>query len=84
MSWNAVCDICGFIFKNDELQDRWDGFTVCAKDFETRHPMDFLKSTPDKSINPPWTNPEPDEVSVAPTYTYTPDSPPSGTFNQGL
>ena len=80
----AVCDVCGFVFKEDKLKQRWDGFMVCDKDWEVRHPMDFFKAKPDKSINAPWVNPPPEEISVAPTYTYTPDPPPPGTFNQGL
>lgn len=83
MSWSVTCDVCGFNFLNDELKKRWDGMMVCDKDWEPRHPMDFLKTKPDKQMVP-WTRPEPTETWVEVTYTYTPDPPPDGTFNQGL
>ena len=40
---NSVCDVCGFQFKGSKLRLRWDGALVCNKDFETRHPQDFIK-----------------------------------------
>src|SRR5205809_1003289 len=40
---NARCDSCGLNFKSNELRKRWDGLMVCAKDYETRHPLDFLR-----------------------------------------
>ena len=54
--WNAICDVCGFKFKASQLKKRWDGFMVCDKDWERRHPQDFLKAKPD-SPTPPWTRP---------------------------
>jgi hypothetical protein len=45
--WNAICDVCGFKFKASELKKRWDNMMVCEKDFEFRHPQDFLKSRRD-------------------------------------
>jgi hypothetical protein len=56
--WNAVCQVCGFRFKGTELRKRWDGVLVCAEDFETRHPSDFLR-VPREDTNVPWTAPEP-------------------------
>lgn len=41
--WLAVCDVCKFQFYASELKKRWDGYLVCKKDYEARHPMDFLK-----------------------------------------
>jgi hypothetical protein len=53
-TWNAYCDVCGFKFKADELQDRWDGYKVCQQDWEPRHPRDFQGPTaPERSV--PWT-----------------------------
>lgn len=55
--YSAICDVCGFRFHSDRLQKRWDGLMVCKKDYETRHPMDFMKVKED-DVTPPWTRPE--------------------------
>lgn len=47
---NAVCDCCGFDFKQSQLRKRWDGAMVCAKDWEPRHPQDSVKARPERSI----------------------------------
>lgn len=60
-TWKAICDVCGFEFQSDELKHRWDGLMVCHKDYETRHPQDFIKVRPERGA-PPWTRPEPAEV----------------------
>ena len=52
--WNAVCDVCGFNFKASELKENWKGQRVCDKDFETRHPQEFVRARPE-TISPPWT-----------------------------
>lgn len=54
--WNAICDVCGFQFKSGELRLRWDGMRVCSKDWETRHPMDFIK-IPKEDTSVPWSRP---------------------------
>lgn len=85
MSWKAVCDVCGFEFYNYELKDRWDGLKVCNKDWETRHPMDFLRTKKEESQVLPWTRPEPDDIYTDVTYADTGNNDiPDGTFNQGL
>lgn len=56
-SWNAVCDVCGFVFKSHELKQRWDGMRVCKEDWEPRHPSDFQRVKGEKSP-PPWTSPD--------------------------
>jgi hypothetical protein len=40
--WHALCQVCGMRYYGSELVKRWDGFYVCSKDFEPRHPLDFL------------------------------------------
>lgn len=55
--WNALCDVCGFKFKASMLQKRWDGAMVCASDWETRHPQDFLRVRKER-ISVPWTRPD--------------------------
>jgi len=58
-SWNAVCDVCGFKFKAEDLRDRWDGYKVCTKDFELRHPQDLIQ-IPKDNPSVPWSRPDPD------------------------
>lgn len=52
--WNATCDVCGFAFKASLLRKNWQGLMVCAGDFETRQPQDYVRATIDKQT-PPWT-----------------------------
>ena len=55
--WLAVCDECGQRFRASQLRKRWDGLMVCSKDFEFRHPQEFVRAKPDvQSV--PWTRPE--------------------------
>lgn len=68
--WKAVCDTCGFQFPSSDLQKRWDGLMVCAKDYETRHPMDFLRTRPETAI-PTFVRPEPaTDTFVSVTYPF--------------
>lgn len=46
---NAVCDCCGFDFKQSQLRKRWDGAMVCSKDWELPHPQDSLKGRPERN-----------------------------------
>src|SRR3990167_228690 len=87
--YNVICDVCGRKLKSDEVRKRWDGFYVCPEDFETRHPLDFLKvPSTEKAI--PWSRPEPADIFIVPDYiattignqdttvpsgTYTPEEP---------
>ena len=51
--YNAICDRCGRKFKASELQRTWDGFMVCPRDWEPRHPQDFVRGLPDP-VPVPW------------------------------
>jgi len=44
----AVCDSCGFQFREDQLIETWDNYWVCDDDFEVRHPQDFLRIQPEQ------------------------------------
>ena len=55
--WLSICDRCGFKFKASQLQETWDGFMVCAEDWEERQPQDFVAGVPDQQ-RLPWTRPE--------------------------
>lgn len=55
--WNVICDQCGRMFKDSELQLRWDGFMVCSKDWEPRQPQDYVHGVADIQA-PKWVRPE--------------------------
>ena len=83
-SYNAVCDVCGFRFKAEELDARWDGVMACKKDWEPRNSLDFIKA-PKGTTALSWTRPEPDNNFITVNYvsssTGTQDlTIPSGTF----
>lgn len=65
--WKAICDVCGFEFFSDELEKRWDGLMVCRKDFETRHPQEFMRPIVEHKI--PWSRPEQPDVFIGPDYS---------------
>lgn len=68
-TWNAICDVCGFEYKSDEMKKRWDGLMVCPQDFEHRHPMDFMRVR-SETLSVPWTRPEADDTFIdGPTCT---------------
>lgn len=54
--YNAICDRCGFKFKSSELRKDWQGLMVCDKDFEQRHPQDFIRVRSEKLL-PEWVRP---------------------------
>lgn len=73
-SWNAVCDVCGFEFKSDELRKNWKGLMVCREDYEQRHPQDFIRARhEDTSV--PWSRPEPEDNEVLTTCDFWSSSP---------
>ena len=57
-SWNALCYSCGFKFKASMLKRHWQGYYVCERCWEPRHPQDFVRSVPDVQT-PPWAQPMP-------------------------
>ena len=90
--WNVICDRCSTEIKASEAQHEWTGFIVCKDCWEPRHPMDFIKARSDK-ISVPFTRPEPVDNftgldisgnAIPPTYIYTPDAPPEGTFDNAI
>lgn len=56
--WNAMCYVCGRKYKADTMVRHWQGYWVCPKDWEARHPQDFVRGIKDTQI-PPWTQPLP-------------------------
>ena len=65
-SWNAICDVCGFEFKSNQLRERWDGFMVCRDDWETRHPQEFVRAIKESTI--PWSRPEATDTEIVVDY----------------
>lgn len=61
--WLATCDVCDFVHYASELKHRWDGLRVCEKDWEPRHPLDFIRGITE-NIAPPWTRPNMDELET--------------------
>jgi hypothetical protein len=72
-TWNALCDVCGFKFKADQLQKRWDGRMVCKEDFETRHPSDLFNPPKESGDSVPWARPEPDGTFITVDYITPPE-----------
>ena len=70
--WKAVCDSCGRVFKNNELQLRWDGLMVCSGDWEIRQPQDFVHGVADIQA-PPFTRPESSDSFIPIAYTQQPN-----------
>ncbi len=82
--WWILCDVCSRKIKASESKKRWDGFQVCADDYEQRHPMDFIKARADK-ISVPFTRPQPTDQFTSVTYADTQNTTiPSGTNNGEL
>ena len=54
--WNAACYVCGRKFKASTLRRHWQGYWVCAKDWEPRHPQDFVRGVQDVQTVP-WAQP---------------------------
>lgn len=38
-TYNAECDICGFVYKRSEMLKTWDNKLVCRTDYEPKHPQ---------------------------------------------
>jgi hypothetical protein len=51
-SYNAICDQCGFKFKNISMRTQWDGLRVCKDCFEVRQPQDFVRGVKDEQSVP--------------------------------
>lgn len=43
----SCCPVCGKEYRASEFRRRWDGLWVCPKDYEERHPQDFVRARPD-------------------------------------
>lgn len=65
----GLCDECGFKYRLEEMRKRWDGAFVCQKDWEPRHPQEFLRGKQDRIKHPGPIRPEPTDVFVTTEVT---------------
>lgn len=65
--WLVSCDECGWTYYNDQMRKRWDGALVCEKDWEPRHPQDYVHA---KSDGRPPTDTRPDNAVLTVNNTY--------------
>lgn len=52
----CICDVCGFKYRSSQTRMRWDNLRVCLKDWEPRHPQEYVRGKPDRIA---VTNPRP-------------------------
>lgn len=57
----VICDVCGFKLRSTETRMRWDKLRVCEKDWEPRHPQDFVRGKRDRQRVP---NPRPEATDT--------------------
>lgn len=79
----AICDVCGFAYRAKELRMSWDGLAVCEKDYEPRHPQDFVRGREDNTAPVGIHRPDQDGTETSVSYQDTSGDPdhtvPSGT-----
>jgi len=64
-TYNAVCEVCGFQYKADEMRERYDGLFVCDADYENKHPLEYTKVIKeDQTVPRPAPDPTPIFVEV--------------------
>lgn len=68
--YNVICDGCGRKMKASMLRKRWDGFMVCAQDWEPRHPSDFYRARND-AHKLPFTRTDSNSPDVGPSINST-------------
>jgi hypothetical protein len=69
-----ICDSCGGKFRKSDMRLRWDNLWTCKKDFELRHPQDFVQARTDKVAkdNP---RPRPTDIFVGPACSTNKSTP---------
>jgi hypothetical protein len=63
--YHVICDVCGFQVRASQSRMRWDNLRVCTKDWEPRHPQEYVRGKPDR-ITVPNPRPPPPDVFVSP------------------
>jgi hypothetical protein len=59
--WSIHCQECWTPYKTSQIRKRWDGFWVCNRCWEPRHPQDFIRAIPDRQ-NVPFSTSDPDFI----------------------
>lgn len=67
--WNAICERCGFKYKNTQIRQEWTGLRVCCGAgtndcWEPRHPQEYVRGRKD-SQTVPWSSPDDDGIDVS-------------------
>lgn len=77
------CEVCGMDIYASDIKIMWNGAKVCAEDYETRHPQDFVRARKEK-IAADITTSRPQDIEVEQTLSSegADTSIPSGTFNE--
>lgn len=60
-SHNAICDICSFQYKRNQMRKTWNNLLVCKTDYEEKHPQLTIR-VPPESISVKDARPERMEV----------------------
>lgn len=68
-NWKVVCDVCGMWYPSGEVKKRWDNLIVCKKDWEMRHPQDFIRGIPDNPT-PAFVRPDPPDQFLEVCWLY--------------
>jgi hypothetical protein len=81
----AVCDRCGIDHRISEMKETWDGLLVCERDWEPRHPQEFIRAVadkvaPDGDIRPPPAQ----DTFIEVSYSVTQPGVPNSTFGNYL
>ncbi len=62
---HVICDVCGFKYRASQTRMRWDNLRVCHKDWEPRHPQEYVRGKVDKiAVKNP--RPRPPDVFLEP------------------
>ena len=67
--YNAVCDVCGFEFKASKMRKNWQGLFVDDACYEPRHPLDFIRTRPEKA-SVPVARPEAEDINIEICYLW--------------
>jgi hypothetical protein len=67
--WLLTDDRTGQTIWSGDARREWNGLIVHKSVYEPRHPIDYLRSRPDRSLTVPFARPEPTPVFIGPLVT---------------
>lgn len=65
----VVCDRCGLEYRESQMRRTWDNLIVCPKDYERRHPQDFVRAQKDQIAAQGLVRPPQDDRFITPSCT---------------